>query len=46
MPEKEVGRRRRILDLQYTAGLSIAESAAQLEMTSNAESYVHLRCAR
>jgi RNA polymerase sigma-70 factor, ECF subfamily len=33
---KTVGRRRRILDLRYTAGLPIAEIAAQLEMTNNA----------
>jgi RNA polymerase sigma-70 factor, ECF subfamily len=33
---KTVGRRRRVLDLRYTAGLSIAEIASQLEMTNNA----------
>lgn len=33
---KTAGRRRRVLDLRYTAGLSIAEIAAQLEITNNA----------
>jgi RNA polymerase sigma-70 factor (ECF subfamily) len=34
--QKTVGRRRRVLDLRYTAGLSIGEIAVQLEMTNNA----------
>jgi len=33
---KTVGRRRRILDLRYSGGLSIAEIATQLDTTSNA----------
>ena len=33
---KTVGRRRRILDLRYSGGLSIAEIASQLGTTSNA----------
>jgi len=33
---KTVGRRRRVLDLRYTGGLSIADIAAQLDMTRSA----------
>jgi DNA-directed RNA polymerase specialized sigma24 family protein len=31
-----LGRRRRVLDLRYTGGLSIADIAAQLGMTNSA----------
>ncbi|HEX6962607.1 MAG TPA: sigma-70 family RNA polymerase sigma factor [Lacipirellula sp.] len=34
--DKTTGRRRRVLDLRYTGGLSIAEIAARLDMTNSA----------